>query len=164
MARWAIPGVVAAVGPAGRRVAVGGGQHVRRDCASTLARGHGRRLKMRIGRWLTALVLLVGVMVSVGAAQDRTRGARCILDQYHRYSFATPRVSTTARWPEFRLNLYFEGLPQNLWAELRTDGHRQTHSVRVCSPPSRRVAPLRPRCAGLTAWTPAPRTLVPALV
>ena len=28
-------------------------------------------------------------------------------------------------------------------------GHRQTHSVRVCSPPSRRVAPLRPR--------PAPR-------
>ena len=56
------------------------------------------------------------------------------------------------------------GLPQNLWAELRTDGHRQTHSVRVCSPPSRRVAPLRPRCAGLTAWTPAPRTLVPALV
>ena len=41
---------------------------------------------------------------------------------------------------------------------------RQTHSVPVCSPPSRRVAPLRPRCAGLTAWTPAPRTRVPALV
>ena len=39
-------------------------------------------------------------------------------------------------------------------------GHRQTHSVRVCSPPSRRVAPLRPRSAGLTAWTPAPRTRV----
>ena len=43
-------------------------------------------------------------------------------------------------------------------------GHRQTHSVRVCSPPSRRVAPLRPRSAGLTAWTPAPRTPVLALV
>ena len=28
----------------------------------------------------------------------------------------------------------------------------------------RRVAPLRPRCAGLTAWTPAPRMRVPALV
>ena len=41
---------------------------------------------------------------------------------------------------------------------------RQTPSVRVCSPASRRVAPLRPRCAGLTAWTPAPRTLVRALV
>ena len=37
-------------------------------------------------------------------------------------------------------------------------GQRQTHSVRVCSPPSRRVAPLRPGCAGLTAWTPAPRS------
>ena len=34
------------------------------------------------------------------------------------------------------------------------------HSVRVCSPPSRRVAPLRPRSAGLTALTPAPRTRV----
>ena len=28
-------------------------------------------------------------------------------------------------------------------------GHRQTHSVRVCSPASRRVAALRPRSAGL---------------
>ena len=37
---------------------------------------------------------------------------------------------------------------------------RQTPIVRVCSPASRRVAPLRPRGAGLTAWTPAPRTLV----
>ena len=43
-------------------------------------------------------------------------------------------------------------------------GHRQTHSVPVCSPPSRRFAPLRPRCAGLTAWTPAARTSVPVLV
>ena len=41
---------------------------------------------------------------------------------------------------------------------------RQTPIVRVCSPASRRVAPLHPRCAGLTAWTPAPRTLVRALV
>ena len=39
---------------------------------------------------------------------------------------------------------------------------RQTHSVRVCSPPSRRVAP--PPLRGATAWTPAPRTRVPALV
>ena len=39
-------------------------------------------------------------------------------------------------------------------------GHRLTDSVRVCSPASRRVAPLRPRFAGLTALTPAPRTLV----
>ena len=38
--------------------------------------------------------------------------------------------------------------------------HRQTNSVRVCSPASRRVAALRPRFAGLTALTPAPRTLV----
>ena len=38
--------------------------------------------------------------------------------------------------------------------------HRQTNSVRVCSPASRRVATLRPRFAGLTALTPAPRTLV----
>ena len=32
--------------------------------------------------------------------------------------------------------------------------------MRVCSPPSRRVASLRPRSAGLTALTAAPRTLV----
>ena len=38
--------------------------------------------------------------------------------------------------------------------------HRQTNSVRVCSPASRRVAAPRPRFAGLTALTPAPRTLV----
>ena len=38
--------------------------------------------------------------------------------------------------------------------------HRQANSVRVCSPTSRRVASLRPRSAGLTALTPAPRTLV----
>ncbi len=38
--------------------------------------------------------------------------------------------------------------------------HRQANSVRVCSPTSRRVASLRPRFAGLTALTPAPRTLV----
>ena len=40
--------------------------------------------------------------------------------------------------------------------------HRQANSVRVCSPASRRVASLRPRSAGLTALTPAPRTLVQA--
>ena len=40
--------------------------------------------------------------------------------------------------------------------------HRQTNSVCVCSPASRRVATLRPRFAGLTALTPAPRTLVQA--
>ena len=39
-------------------------------------------------------------------------------------------------------------------------GHRQANSVRVCAPASRRVASLRPRSAGLTALTPAPRTLV----
>ncbi len=39
-------------------------------------------------------------------------------------------------------------------------GHRLIDSVRVCSSASRRVAPLRPRFAGLTALTPAPRTLV----
>ena len=38
--------------------------------------------------------------------------------------------------------------------------HRQANSVRVCSPTSRRVASLRPRSAGRTALTPAPRTLV----
>ena len=60
--------------------------------------------------------------------------------------------------------LLMTGLPQNLWVERRAGSPRQTHSVPVCSPPSRRVAPLRPRCAGLTAWTPAARTSVPALV
>ena len=63
-----------------------------------------------------------------------------------------------------RLLLKLVGLPQNLWVERRAGSPRQTHSVPVCSPPSRRVAPLRPRCAGLTAWTPAARTSVPALV
>ena len=38
--------------------------------------------------------------------------------------------------------------------------HRQTTSVRVCSPSSRRLATLGPRFAGLTALTTAPRTLV----
>ena len=37
-------------------------------------------------------------------------------------------------------------------------GHRPTHSFGVCSPSSRRVAPLRPRYAGLSALTTAPRT------
>ena len=32
-------------------------------------------------------------------------------------------------------------------------------TLTVCSPPSRRVAALRPRCAGLTALTPAARTV-----
>ena len=36
-----------------------------------------------------------------------------------------------------------QGLPQNLWVERRAGSPRQTHSVPVCSPPSRRVAPLR---------------------
>ena len=62
------------------------------------------------------------------------------------------------------VQLQVVGLPQNLWVERRAGSPRQTHSVPVCSPPSRRVAPLRPRCAGLTAWTPAARTSVPALV
>ena len=39
--------------------------------------------------------------------------------------------------------------------------HRQANSVRVCSPTSRRVASLRPRSAGLTALTSAPRTARP---
>ena len=43
---------------------------------------------------------------------------------------------------------------------LRCRRHRQTNSVRVCSPASRRFASLRPRFAGLPALTPAPRTLV----
>ena len=50
-----------------------------------------------------------------------------------------------------------------LWSTARCRGrrrHRQANSVRVCSPTSRRVASLRPRSAGRTALTPAPRTLV----
>ena len=39
-------------------------------------------------------------------------------------------------------------------------GHRPTHSFGGCSPASRRVAPLRPRYAGLSALTTAPRTPV----
>ena len=39
-------------------------------------------------------------------------------------------------------------------------GAVEADNVRVCSPPSRRVAALRPRFAGLTALTAAPRTLV----
>ena len=57
-----------------------------------------------------------------------------------------------------------KGLPQNLWVRTEAGSPRQTPSVPVCSPPSRRSAPPRPRCAGLTAWTPAPRTSVRALV
>jgi len=41
---------------------------------------------------------------------------------------------------------------------------RPTDSMRVCSPPSRRLATLAPRYAGLTALTTAPRTLGLALV
>ena len=46
--------------------------------------------------------------------------------------------------------------PKMLW----WPGHRPTDSFGVCSPPSRRVASLRPRFAGLAAWTAAPRTPV----
>ena len=38
--------------------------------------------------------------------------------------------------------------------------HRRANTMRVCSPASRRLAPLRPRGARLSALTPAPRTLV----
>ena len=72
------------------------------------------------------------------------------------------QVELFFKW--IKQNLKVKGLPQNLWVERRAGSPRQTHSVPVCSPPSRRVAPLRPRCAGLTAWTPAARTSVPALV
>ncbi len=44
--------------------------------------------------------------------------------------------------------------PKMLW----WPGHRPTDSFGVCSPPSRRVASLRPRFAGLSIWTAAPRT------
>ena len=73
------------------------------------------------------------------------------------------RVNAEKPWEMYE-ELHGRGLPQNLWVERRAGSPRQTHSVPVCSPPSRRVAPLRPRCAGLTAWTPAARTSVPALV
>ena len=73
-----------------------------------------------------------------------------------------PSPGAVLQWRCRRLQR--KGLPQNLWVERRAGSPRQTHSVPVCSPPSRRVAPLRPRCAGLTAWTPAARTSVPALV
>ncbi len=43
---------------------------------------------------------------------------------------------------------------------LWSPGHRQTHSFRVCSPSSRRVATLCPRYAGLSALTTAPPTHV----
>ena len=46
--------------------------------------------------------------------------------------------------------------PKMLW----WPGHRPTHSFGGCSPSSRRVAPLRPRYAGLSALTTAPRTPV----
>ena len=42
------------------------------------------------------------------------------------------------------------GLPQNLWAERRTGS--------PSSDPQRARVLARPRCVGLTAWTPAPRT------
>ena len=38
--------------------------------------------------------------------------------------------------------------------------HRRANTMRVCSPASRRLAPLRPRGARLSALTPAPRTFV----
>ena len=63
-------------------------------------------------------------------------------------------------WPRFKKGSFRRICGQSVGLVVP----RQTRSVRVCSPPSRRVAPLRPRCAGLTAWTPAPRTRVPALV
>ena len=59
-----------------------------------------------------------------------------------------------------------KGLPQNLWAECRTGSpSSDPQRARVLAAvQARRSAPPRPRCAGLTAWTPAPRTRVPALV
>ena len=68
-------------------------------------------------------------------------------------------------WPLVRLDVRELEQPPNsgLVSTARCCGHRrhrQTNSVRVCSPASRRVTALRPRFAGLTALTPAPRTLV----
>ena len=50
----------------------------------------------------------------------------------------------------------FRGLPQNLWAERRTGS--------PSSDPQRARVLARPRCVGLTAWTPAPRTRARPLV
>ena len=59
-------------------------------------------------------------------------------------------VSATVFSRAKETRFYDGGLPQNRWVEMGgVAGHRQTHSVRVCSPASRRVATRRPRCAGL---------------
>ena len=50
----------------------------------------------------------------------------------------------------------YRGLPQNLWAERRTGS--------PSSDPQRARVLARPRCVGLTAWTPAPRTRARPLV
>ncbi len=88
---------------------------------------------------------------------DRNTSDRCIVGFN-----AGPPITPLAYNQNMQL---FQGLPQNLWVRTEAGSPRQTRgSVPVCSPPSRRFAPLRPRCAGLTAWTPAPRTSAPALV
>ena len=72
----------------------------------------------------------------------------------------TATVSPTATCHNAMLVILTE---TGLWSTARCRGrrrHRQANSVRVCSPTSRRVASLRPRSAGRTALTPAPRTLV----
>ena len=96
-------------------------------------------------RWLTGLASRRLAAPCPGTCSEPVEANRC-------------RSAPSRPTPQLR------GLPQNLWVERRAGSPRQTHSVPVCSPPSRRVAPLRPRCAGLTAWTPAARTSVPALV
>ena len=62
-------------------------------------------------------------------------------------SSACSKPSSTHRW---------RGLPQNLWAERRTGS--------PSSDPQRARVLARPRCVGLTAWTPAPRTRARPLV
>ena len=107
------------------------------------------------------LILHGAIAIEVNGRRLAVRGAGAHVGEL---ALVDPLAVRSATLVALGPTVLFRGLPQNLWVERRAGSPRQTHSVPVCSPPSRRVAPLRPRCAGLTAWTPAARTSVPALV
>ena len=102
---------------------------------------------------------------SVPMTALRELGTRGLID---RDINGIERRARTANWGDAEAPDSFRG-PFDIGVFRRICGQNgglvvpsQTHSVRVCSPPSRRVAP--PPLRGATAWTPAPRTRVTALV
>lgn len=61
---------------------------------------------VRVAVLVTAAI--VATAVPDVSAQDRTRGARCNPNTFHRYGIVTSNTSSRARWPDYQATLYYQ--------------------------------------------------------